>query len=464
MARLTRWRRLLRLKPFDTSTAQGRSDERYRRVAWSTALAGVGKVIAMATGFISVPLVVGYLGEERYGMWVTMSSLVGALGPLDLGIGYGLLTILSDADGRDDRETARRAVTTSLAMLILIASIAMLVFVAAYAVIPWARLFNVATPAAASEAGPAAAVLFTSFALGLPLGIVGLIQLAYQSNYVSSAWAIVGNLGSLAAIVLVVVSHGSLPVLVVALTWVGLIAALLNGAFLFRGRRWLTPRRVDFDRRLVRPLLGVGGLFMVLQIAGLAGYQLDNFVVAQIMGAAAVPEYSIPLKLFSVAPTLLSFALTPLWPAYRESLARGDWAWISRTLKRSLLLAAAINIPAALFFTVAGPFVLHLWVGDHVHPTTELMVGLGIWLVLNTFNGPLAMLLNGANRMAFQAVCATFMAVGNVAVSVFLVYRIGVAGAIWGSIVAQTIFVLAPSAWYVPRLLGQIRRAAEAPG
>jgi O-antigen/teichoic acid export membrane protein len=462
--RLWSSRRYLRLHPFDTSTPEGRSAERYRRIAWSTLLGGIGKVIAMGTGFISVSLAIGYLGSERYGMWVTMSSLVGVLGPLDLGIGLGLLTILSDANGRGDRETARRAVATSLVMLFTIGAAALLLFLATYALIPWPRLFNVHTAQAASEAGPAAAVLLTSFAIGLPLGIVGLIQLAHQSNYVSSAWAIAGNLGSLAAIVAVITLHASLPMLVLALTAVGLLAALLNGAVLFRFQwPWLRPHRADVDMKLIRPLLRVGGLFMILQIAGLAAYQLDNFVIAQIMGAESVAEYAIPLKLFSLAPTLLSFALTPLWPAYRESLARGDWAWISRTLRRSLLLAAAINIPSALFLIFAGPTVLHLWVGDKVHPTTILMLGLGVWVIVNTVNGPLAMLLNGAGAMGFQAACAILMAAGNVTISVFLVYHIGVSGAVWGSIIAQIVFVLLPSVWYVPRMLRRLPQTHPRP-
>lgn len=460
------WSRLryLRLLPFDMSTPEGRSAERYRRIAWSTLLAGVAKLISMGTGLISVPLVIGYLGSERYGMWVTMSSLVAALGPLDLGIGLGLLTILSDADGRGDHVTARRAVATSLAMLLTIAVAVLLAFVAAYAFIPWQQVFNVSTAAAAGEAGPASAVLVTAFALGLPLGIIGLIQLAHQSNYISSAWGIAGNLASLAAIVAVIQVHAALPVLVIALTGLSLLFALMNGAVLFgRQRPWLRPRRRDVDVKLMRPLLRVGGLFMILQIAGLAGYQLDNFVIAQIKGAGSVAEYSIPLKLFSLAPTLLSFALTPLWPAYRESLARGDWAWISRALRRSLLLAAAVNIPSALFLIFAGPWVLHLWVGDAVHPTFILMLGLGLWVAMNTVNGPLAMLLNGANAIGFQAACAILMAVANVTISIVLVYHIGVSGAVWGSVIAQALFVLLPSLWYVPRLLSRLRRTASQP-
>jgi O-antigen/teichoic acid export membrane protein len=458
---LVRYRRLLQIRPFDTTTLQGRSDERYRRIAWSTTLSMIARVVGMATSLISVPLVLDYLGKDRYGMWTVMSSLVAALGPLDLGIGLGLLTVVSDAYGRDDREAARRAISTAVAMLTLIASLAVVVFGIAYFFIPWARVFNVHTATAASEAGPAAAVLFGAFAIGLPLGITGQVQLAHQSGYISSAWAILGNVGSFAALIAIIVIHGSLPLLVLALTGVGLLAAALNGWFLFRRqRRWLMPRLRDVDLRTARPLLKTGSLFLILQIAGLAAFSLDNAVIAQIMGSDAVLEYAIPTKLFVVAPTLLTFVLVPLWPAYREALARGDGAWVKRTLRRSIILAALFNIPSSLFLIVAGPFLLDVWVHSQVHPTTLLMVGLGTWTIMNTLNGPFAMLLNAANVVAFQAVCSVLMAVANVTISIYLVQRIGVSGAVYGSVISQLVFILIPEVWYVRRF---IRRLPNSP-
>ena len=457
VGRLARWRQLLRIKPFDTTTPEGRSAERYRRIAWSTLLATVARFVGLATSFISVPLVVGYLGSQRYGMWLTMSSLVASLGPLDLGIGLGLLTAVSDAYGRDDREAARRVISTAAAMLTTIAAISAVTFGVLYFITPWARVFNVTNPTAISEAGPAVAVLFGAFALGLPLGIVGQVQLAHQSGYISSAWAIAGNVGSFIALIAIIVLHGSLPLLLVALTGVGLVAAALNGWFLFRvQRRWLMPRLRDVDLRATRPLLKTGSFFLVLQLAGLAAYQLDNMVISQIMGASAVQEYAIPAKLFTLAPTLLSFVLTPLWPAYRESLARGDGAWVRRTLRRSIMLAALVNIPSTVILIIAGPTILHLWVGSAVHPTMLLLLGLGTWTIMNTLNGPFSMLLNGANIIGFQATCAILMATANVIISIVLVQRIGVSGAVYGSVISQFFLVLIPQLWYVPRLLRRL--------
>jgi O-antigen/teichoic acid export membrane protein len=458
MGRVTRWRRFLRLRPFDTTTAQGRSDERYRRIAWSTALSTFGRVVGLATGVISVPLVGGYLGDDRYGMWLQASSFVAALGPLDLGIGLGLMTVVSDAYGRGDREAARRAISTAAAMLSLIGALVIVVFGVAYFAVPWDRVFSVHTQPAISEAGPAAAVLVGAFALGLPLGIVGTVQMAHQTGYISSGWAIIGNLGSFLALLLIIAVHGSLPLLMLGMTCVSLPVALLNGWFLFRRHRpWLMPRLRDVDFRAGRGLLRVGSFFIVLQIAGLVAYSLDNVVIAQIMGAGAVKEYAVPTKLFVLAPTLLSYALVPLWPAYRESMARGDSAWVKRTLRRSLILAALVNIPSSLVLIIVGPAVIQVWApGLHLHPSLLLMLGLGTWTIINTVNGPFAMLLNGANIIGFQAACAILMAIANVTISILLVQRIGVSGAIWGSVIAQVIFVILPQLWYVRRLLRRL--------
>jgi O-antigen/teichoic acid export membrane protein len=463
LRRIYRWRRLLQIRPFDTSTPEGRSAERYRRVAWSTAMSMVARVIGLGTSLISVPLVLNYLSDpvfhnERYGMWLTISSTVAVLGPLDLGIGLGLLNVVSDAFGRDDREAARRAVSTAIAMLSLISALAVAAFGLLYFAIPWAGVFGVRSPTAVAEVGPTVAVVFGAFAIGLPLGVVGQVQLAHQSGYVSSGWAIVGNLGSLAALLAVIYLHGNLPILVAALTGVGLITALMNGIVLFgRQRPWLMPRLREVDFRAARPLLKTGSFFLVLQLAGLAAYQLDNFIIAQLLGAGAVPEYAIPGKLFYLAPTLLGYALTPLWPAYRESMARGDTGWVRRTLRRSILLAGAVNIPNAIFMVIFSPWLLGIWVGpDRVHPTTILLLGFGAWTIMNTLNGPFAMLLNGANIVGFQAVCSVLMAIANVLISIYLIPQIGVSGAVWGSVISQLFFVMLPEIWYVRRLLKRL--------
>lgn len=458
---------LVRFAPFDVSTPEGRSKERYRRVALATLASIAARGISFLTTLISIPLTLNYLGAERFGLWVTISSTIAMIAFADLGLGNGLVNAIADADGKHDRTAARTHVSSAFFILTAIATILLCAFALLYPLVPWARVFNVTSTLAIQEVGPAVAIFVLCFALNLPLGVVQRVQMGYQELFVNAWWQALGNLLGLAGVVLVIQLRAGLPWLVLALTGAPALAALLNSVVLFALQRpWLRPQLSRVSRASVRAISRIGFLFFVLQIAVAVAYQSDSIVVAQVLGADQVTQYAVPMRLFSLAPMILSFMLMPLWPAYGESIARGDIDWVRKTLKKSLFLSLATNVPSAVLLAVLGSTVIRWWVGPNVTPSFLLLLGLGLWAILNSFGGPLAALLNGANVIRFQAICSLLMAVANLALSIVLTHVIGVSGVVFGTVITQLVFVFLPSAFYVPRLLSAIemRRAPRRDG
>jgi O-antigen/teichoic acid export membrane protein len=118
-----------------------------------------------------------------------------------------------------------------------------------------------------------------------------------------------------------------------------------------------------------------------------------------------------------------------------------------------VLLAAGVNVPGALLLVLFGSQITNLWLGEgRVEIPQSLLVSFGLWLMLNAIGGPLAMLLNGANIVRFQAVTAVAMAIVNVGLSVLFTGWIGVAGPVLGSVVAQLTCIVLPSMFYVSRM------------
>src|SRR5262249_3053825 len=113
--------RVFRLRPYDTATPEGRSLERYRRLAVTAISSAAGRGVSVAVGFVTVPLTLGYLGSERYGMWVTISSVVALLMLADFGINNGLLNLVAEAHGRDNQEAARQYVSSAIVVLSAVA-------------------------------------------------------------------------------------------------------------------------------------------------------------------------------------------------------------------------------------------------------------------------------------------------------------------------------------------------------
>src|ERR1700686_2068724 len=169
--------RLLRLTPFDTATAEGRSHERFRRASLTAATSAAARGIALVTTAVSVPLTLGYLGSDRFGVWMTLSALIALLGFTDLAIGNSLLNGVAHAAGRDDPTQVRAYLWSGIVMLLIVAAAFGLIFAATYWLVPWARVFNVTSPAAFNEAGPAAAVLVACFLVAMPVGAFQQVRL-----------------------------------------------------------------------------------------------------------------------------------------------------------------------------------------------------------------------------------------------------------------------------------------------
>jgi O-antigen/teichoic acid export membrane protein len=457
---LRRMRRFLRLTPFETTTAEGRSNERFRRASLSAATSGAAKAIALLTTAVSVPLTLNYLGTDRFGVWMTLSALIAILGFSDLGVGNALLNNVAHAAGRDDRTQIRAFVSSGVAMLLGVAAVLGLAFAAAYPFIPWARMFNVTSAPAIEEVGPAAAALVGCFLLTMPAGSLQQVRLGLQQGYVNSAFVAAGDIAGLALVIAAIVLRLGLPWLVLAMAGGPLVATIANGAVLLKRMPWLRPSSRFVVPSAVRSLLQVGLLFLVLQLAVAVAFTSNSIIIAALIGPSAVAEYTVVAKLFLVPSLLVGFAIAPLWPAYREALSRGDVRWVRATFGRSIRLSLAVAGLSSVVLVALGLSIIDLWVGSSVHPGFDLVLAVGIWTTLSAVGTATSMLLNGAQVMRFQVVTAIMMATANVLLSVSLTSWIGVSGVVWGSILAYTAFALLPLLLYLPRLFSRIDAGA----
>lgn len=459
-SRLREHGRTFSLTPFDESSAEGRAQERHRRVALSAAAAALAKVLSVGTALISVPLTLHYLGAERFGMWMTISSLIALLAFADFGIANGVLSEVAGASGRDDATAVRGIVASGFFLLCGIAVAALLAFAVVYKWVPWATLFNVNGEQARSEAGPAIAVFVSCYAAAIPLGVAQRVQMGLQQGFAASLWQCAGSLCALAGVLLAIQWRAGLPWLVLALAGTPLLMALLNSLHFYgRSKPELRPSIDAVDAQAMRRVARAGALFFVLQLTVALAYTSDSLVIAQALGASAVASYAVPEKLFSLITLALAMVLAPLWPAYAEAASRGDHAWVRSTFKRSLFIALALAAVAALSLTLLAPAVLLAWVGAAVVAPTSLLVALASWKVVEAGGMVLAALLNGLRVMKLQVLCAIPTALSALALKVVLVPILGVSGAVWASVAAYLVFTALPVAVRVPGLL-QSRSAA----
>ena len=443
---------LLRFKAFETDSEEGRAQERHRHIAWTTVTAAAAKGAALAAMLISVPLTLRYLGPERFGLWMTVAAVIAMLGFADFGLGNGIMNAVSHASGRNDYRSIHQSVSNGIIMLSGIGALILVTFLAVYPHIPWPAVFNVETGVAALESGPVVLILLICFIATLPLGATHKIQLGLQQGYWGNLWEAVGSIVGLVGIVIATLLEAGLPWIALSMAGAPVVFRAINTLVFFgRQETALRPQVALFDFSAIRRLVRTGFLFFVLQLAVIVGFQSDNIIIARIMGAEAVAGYDVALKLSTLPAMLIGLVVVAQWPAYGEALTRGDSGWIRRTFTRTLRLSLLFAIPFALILLIWGDTLIRIWAGPEVVPSTELLVGITVWSVLLVLGNVTAALLNGLHIVKFQAINALLMATANILISIYLVGKIGVAGAILGTISAYTIFTLLPCWYYIRR-------------
>ena len=437
---------LLRFKPFDTSTPEGISKERYRRIALATLSSAASKGVSLLTMLVSVPLTIKYLGPDRFGLWMTITSLMALVAFTDFGIHNGLLSAIAEANGKGDVKLAQKYVSNGFFMLLGVALVVLAAFACVYRFVPWPRLFNVASELATKESGPALARFVGCTALGMPIGVVQRVQLGYQEGFASNLWQIAGNLLGLGALFLAVQLKAGLPWLVFAVAGTPVLVTLLNWLHYFCVcQPALLPRFLLVDWRVARRLMNTGFILFLLQILALNWYYTDNLIIAQILGSSAVAGYATVQRLMSIT-MVAQFFILPLWPAYGEAIARSDFSWARKTLVRALVWSAALTVSFSVPVLAFGKSIVDSWTGGEYDPPYSLLFG---WVILNALvivAGNLSSLLVHGETLRKQVPFYTAASIVSLGLKILFAWQFGVAGVVWGAVAGFGLF-------YTPRAL-----------
>jgi O-antigen/teichoic acid export membrane protein len=422
---------------------------RDRRALLTAATSVLARLVALAVALAAVRLTINYLGASRYGLWMTVTSITAFLAFSDFGVGNALINRMSAAFSSGDRVNSPREVSSAVTLLGAVGAAVLVIGAGLLTILPWARIYNVSGLAAA-EAGPATFALIACFALVLPLGLVQKIQLGFQDGAVSNIWAVVGSVLSLALLLVCLAMRLGLPWVVLAMAGGPVIALVLNWIQEFGfSRPWIRPRRDLVDLRTGIGLARTGLLFLGLQLAAAVAFSTDNIIAAQLLGPVAVAQYSVTQRVFMAVPALVSVAAVSLWPAFGEAVVHSDRGWIRRTLVRSSLYAVGLTAVGSLVILAASRPVFSFLIGPALVPSLALTIGFSVWAVLYAFGSVVSMLLNAANVLVFQLITASLMAATSIALKIELGRSFGVAGIIWGTVIAYSLLSVLPILIYL---------------
>jgi O-antigen/teichoic acid export membrane protein len=375
---------------------------RHGRIFQGAVASGAAKGVGTLCSLAAIPLVIGSLGAERFGLWTAAQTVIAMFQLADLGLHHGMTNAMAEAEAKADPGLAQAYVTNGFALLLIMAALLGAVAWTGIQWVDWNAWLRLPASLAGREVRLLLGVMAVGFCLTLPLGLVAKVQAGLQESHWASFGQLGGQLLGLALVTAVARWGASLPWLAAA-SWLGpLLVSTASGVWLVARRPWLRPRWASLSRGMMRQMGRRSTPLLACQVGVALLAIAPSAVITHWGGPEAFAAYSVAARGFAVVYLAVSLPLTPLWPAYADAVARGDERWFARTLRGSLrytLVAAGIGLAGAAW---AAP----RWIAVISHGQVSATVAT-CWLLAAVFWGQsvrhcLSMAANGALSLAWS--------------------------------------------------------------
>ena len=322
-------------------------------------------------GLLLTPYVLHHIGDEAFGLWVLVVSLVGYYGFLDGGVRSSILRYTSRYRALGDQQSGKEVVATAFYYYL---GACILVILATYLLVNLVSRFF----AVHDQVLGAFKSLFWLAGIvqgfSLPLAVfsaslegAGRYDQVYVIRVASLAVRVV-------AVIVVVRAGGGLFGVGAAVLLSQLLAYVIQVPLSIRANPGLSLRPKWVRKSAFRNMLGYGSISMTVFIAEKLRSSLYPVVIAKFLTPVAVTFFSLPVKILSLPTEGIGTMTEIVNPVSSELEARNDFAKLRELILLSVQSAFLLLAPMAAFLFIFGRELLTLWVGANYALTYSLLI------------------------------------------------------------------------------------------
>ncbi|MBU2710374.1 oligosaccharide flippase family protein [Zooshikella harenae] len=410
------------------------STERSRNYLQQLKGAVIYRAVAITASFIAIPLMINYLGQEQFGIWSTLLSVMSWVIFFELGIGNGMRNKVAEYLAKDEKAKAVNYISSGYALIGLIGLFLWVVITTISYFVPWQGVFNT-IKISEDTLGNTFRIVTFFVVLNFWLGLISSLLSALQKTSLIALGQLITNLLVL-TFVFVLSKFTSASIINLAFAY-GLSitsANLLLSIWFFRTNPELLST-LCIDKQHISPLLAIGLQFFIIQFAVLIIFSTDKILITQLFGPSFVTEYEVVFKLFSVITLAHGLISTPLWSAYTDAYHRSDFKWIRQMLNKQLIIFMGIFC-AVIILCLSTKSILAIWIEGELDVSFSLIVLMGAFVLISSWNNIFAMLVNGIGKITLQLYTAVAAMVVNIPLSIFFGINtsLGISGIVLGTI------------------------------
>lgn len=420
------------------------------------------KGLSLLIAFFTTPAYMRYFpNNEVLGIWFTILSVLAWILNCDLGIGNGLRNQLVYCINSKDWEDGKRYISSSYIFLCIIGAVILCAISFAGMFVNWNRVFNISESVlSANILSSAIRILLVAIVLQFVLRLVTSILYALQQAFVPGFLNLITNVLMLAVVLLLNNFKSNNDF--VLLAWVYLfcvnIPLVIATVWVFSSRlKNARPSIKAFRFSYATAILKVGGVFLLLQLVAMVVDNTNSYLITLFIGNAAVVEYQLYYKIFSLPLTMVMLLSTSLWSTITKAKAEENWKWLENGFKKFMFIVFGI---AFCEFALVVPLqlIFNAWLGDE-----RIYVNYGIAAIfafsaaVMSWRTVVASFANGLCELKIQAIYMTIGAIINIPLAYVLSQEVqSYTAIVIANIISMLPFCVVQTVWCV-RYLKKMR-------
>lgn len=418
-----------------------RSKKMYKNTVAMIGIRGVSMILTL----ISAPIMLHHVDRADYGVLLTLTSIVGWVGYMDVGLGNGLRNKLPEFLAKGDFHSAKKIVSSCYVTLAIYVALIIVIFLMVSPFVDWLGVLNSPTSDAGEIRG-LTNVVFIAFCIQFLFGLINSILFAYQMPAFQSLFTFVGQFVALIALVIQVYVFDVTSVLQIGAvnSMIPPLVLFLGSIGLFRTKlKEIAPSFKLFEFKSVGSILSLGLKFFVLQMITIVLFQANSIIIARVVSPEAVVEYNLAFKYVSLLTMIFTIVITPVWSATTDAYVRKDFEWINKTLSFSRKVCIA-SIFIGVLMVLASKFVYGMWLGrgsiDINYSTTGLIL---LYISFEMLYKVYGTIINGTGKVFAQIILTGIIAIIYIPLAIFLGNLCGLSGVL----IANTIVFALNYVW-----------------
>lgn len=385
-------------------------------------------VVSVAIGILMMPFLVLTLGQELYGLWIVIGSVVGTYYLLDLGFNQAITRYVSKYIHQNNPEAANRTINTALVLYSLLGVVVLLASVLA------AQFGAEKLMASSDNLTLAKTILMItglSFALEFPAkAFPGIISAYMRYDFI----ALVRLAKSVIDAVLIYyfISHGYGLVAMATITLItGLVSTAIYIKFTTSLFKELTLSRDAVDLSTLKDVFHFSKWVFVIDISAMLRDKMDIWFIAYYINSSALTVYYVAVRLVEYALQFLTQATGITGPIFTEYYAKGEIEKLRKSVSMFIKLDIALGAVMLVGFYLVGISFIDVWMKGSISTqeafTCLIILSFGRFSVY--FASPLNSLLMTINKHSIGAWVSIAETVMGGCLCWLLIPKYGISGA-----------------------------------